>query len=266
VPTIRIGRYEFSLRQTLGFIALIVAWWWFARQLGPARLPAPEAVFERFFEVLTSSPEISAQGGGSDGILPHLIASIIRVIIGGTVGISLGIGVGLLMGWSRKVRDLLEPPIEIFRAIPPLALAPFFLIWFGPTTTTQFIMIIGYTFLALTINTIEAIKNVAPVHIQYAQTLGASRGQIYHTVILPAIVPELVGAIRVGIAISWGIAVVTELLGAPAGIGKVFSMMLGAQGLDIIIISIVYVTIAALMTDQIFVAISNVWTRWVPRE
>ena len=66
--------------------------------------------------------------------------------------------------------------------------------------------------------------------------MGASRGQVFRTIVLPAIIPELVGGIRVGVALAWGIAVVTELLGAPVGIGKVFSMMLTAQGLDIIII------------------------------
>ncbi len=265
VPTIRVDRNDFNLRQALGFVIVVIAWWLLARQLGQARLPSPQAVAARFVKVLSHSPEIAAQGGGSSGIGPHLVASIIRVFVGGTVGICLGAAVGLLMGWNKNINDLLEPPIEILRAIPPLALAPFLLIWFGPTTTTQFIMLIGYTCLVLVISTIEAIKNVPPVQIQYAQTLGASRGQIYRTIILPAIVPELVGAVRVGIAISWGIAVVTELLGAPLGIGKIFSMMLVAQGLDIIIIGIVYVTIVALITDQFFVLISNRWTQWVPR-
>ena len=174
VLTIRVGRIDFNLRQVLGFVIFVIAWWLLARQLGQARLPSPQAVAARFVKVLSHSPEIAAQGGGSSGIGPHLVASIIRVFAGGTVGICLGAAVGLLMGWNKHVNDLLEPPIEILRAIPPLALAPFLLIWFGPTTTTQFIMLIGYTCLVLVISTIEAIKNVPPVQIQYTQTLGAS--------------------------------------------------------------------------------------------
>ena len=68
-----------------------------------------------------------------------------------------------------------------------------------------------------------------------------------------------------GIALSWGIAVVTELLGAPLGIGKVFSMMLTAQGLDIIIISILYVSLVALATDRLIVLAGGRVTRWLPR-
>jgi ABC-type nitrate/sulfonate/bicarbonate transport system permease component len=265
VPAIRVGRLEINIRHALGFMVILVAWWWIARQLGPARLPAPGVVAERFFPVLTHSPEIFAQGGGHQGIGPHLVASVVRVLLGATIGMSLGIGVGLMMGWSQTIGDLLRSPIEVLRAVPPLALAPFLLIWYGPTITTQMGMLILYTFLALVINTVAAIRNVSPVHVQFAETLGATHGQVYRTVILPAIVPELVGGIRVGIALSWGIAVVTELLGAREGIGKVFSMMLTAQGLDIIIISIIYVTLIALVIDLIFVRVADRWTRWVPR-
>ena len=166
---------------------------------------------------------------------------------------------------AGQFRDFIQPPIEVMRAIPPLAIAPMLLIWFGPTATTQYVMLIGYMFLAIVINTLEAIRNVPQVSIHYALTMGASRGQVFRTIVLPAIVPELVGGIRVGVALAWGIAVVTELLGAPVGIGKVFSMMLTAQGLDIIIISIFYVTIVAFATDRLVVLVAGYVTRWMPR-
>ena len=261
----RIGPIHFHLRQTLGFALILAAWIAFAEWLGPARLPSPAAVASRLFEILVRSPEIAAQGGGSQGITPHFTASIVRVLVGGAIGMSLGVAVGLAMGWIRGLRDFIQPPIEILRAVPPLAIAPILLIWFGPTATSQYVMLIGYTFLAIVINTLEAIRNVPPVHVQYARTMGASRGQVFRTIVLPAIVPELVGAIRVGIALSWGIAVVTELLGAPLGIGKVFSMMLTAQGLDIIIISILYVSLVALATDRLIVLAGGRVTRWLPR-
>jgi NitT/TauT family transport system permease protein/sulfonate transport system permease protein len=262
---IRIGRREINIRHVVGFAILLLAWWWAADRLGTARLPTPRVVAEGLFPVMFKSAKIEAQGGGGSGMGGHLVASLIRVMVGGTIGIALGIGVGLLMGWSWRLNDLLQGPIEIVRAVPPLALAPFFLIWFGPTAETQYAMLILYLFLALVIATMAAIRNVPPVHLHYAATLGANRLQIYRTVVLPAIVPELVGAIRVGIALAWGIAVVTELLGAHDGMGKVFSMMLTAQGLDVIIIGIIWVTAVALVTDMIFLAISNQWTRWVAR-
>jgi len=126
-------------------------------------------------------------------------------------------------------------------------------------------MLISYTFLTLTVYTFEAIRNVDHLIIRYAQTLGANKYQIFKTIVLPSIIPELIGGIRVSIALSWSIAVVSELLGAKLGIGKIFSMMLSAQGLDIIIISIIYVTFVAAITDQVFLKISNFFTKWVER-
>ena len=253
------------IKNSLGFIFLIICWFFLAETLGASRLPSPTVIVERFISVLFASPEISAQGGGADGIYPHFTASIIRVYIGGTVGIVLGVLCGLIISLNKIINEIFQPIIEIFRAIPPLAIAPLLLIWFGPTSTSQYIMLISYTFLTLTVYTYEAIKNVDPLIIKYAQTVGANKNQIFRTVVLPSIIPELIGGIRVSIALSWSIAVVSELLGAKFGIGKIFSMMLVAQGLDIIIISIIYVTFIAALTDQIFLTISNFFTRWVDR-
>ncbi len=253
------------IKNSLGFIFIIICWYLLADTLGASRLPSPNVIIERFISILFASPEISAQGGGAEGIYPHFIASIIRVYIGGTIGILLGILCGLIISLNKIINEIFQPIIEIFRAIPPLAIAPLLLIWFGPTSTSQYIMLISYTFLTLTVYTYEAIKNVDPLFIKYAKTVGANTNQIFKTVILPSIIPELIGGIRVSIALSWSIAVVSELLGAKFGIGKIFSMMLVAQGLDIIIISIIYVTFIAALTDQIFLKVSNFFTRWVDR-
>jgi len=253
------------IKNSLGFLFLFFCWFYLANNLGPSRLPSPSVIIERFISVLFASPEISAQGGGGDGIYPHFLASIIRVYIGGTVGVLLGIFCGLLISINKTINEIFQPIMEIFRAIPPLAIAPILLIWFGPTSTSQYVMLISYTFLTLTVYTFEAIRNVDHLIIRYAQTMGANKKQIFKTIVFPSIIPELIGGIRVSIALSWSIAVVSELLGAKLGIGKVFSMMLVAQGLDIIIISIIYVTLIAALTDQIFLALSNFFTRWVDR-
>ena len=92
------------------------------------------------------SPAISAQGGGANGIYPHIIASVVRVYIGGTIGILLGILCGLTISINKTINEIFQPIMEIFRAIPPLAIAPILLIWFGPTSTSQYVMLISYTF------------------------------------------------------------------------------------------------------------------------
>jgi ABC-type nitrate/sulfonate/bicarbonate transport system permease component len=154
------------------------------------------------------------QGGGSNGILHHLLYSFQRTLLGSGIGVVLGVMCGLLMAFERRARLFLEAPIETMRMIPPLAAIPFFLMWFGPTETAQLTMVAFYCFFMMIINTVSAVANTSPIYTDYARTLGASKVRVYWTVILPAIVPELIGGIRVVIGVSWGIQIVTELMGA----------------------------------------------------
>ncbi len=180
------------------------------------------------------------------------------------MGGALGIGIGLAMGWSNRFRSLLELPIEVFRSIPPLAAIPFFLMWFGPAALTQFAVLVFYASLRLVINTVEAIRNVPPVVSQYAQTLGATPGQVYRTVILPGIVPELVGGMRVAFAASWGLEIVAELLGSPAGIGKLFAYLVPMLRPDLIIALVAWVTLVAVGLDQfLLLPLVRMSTRWL---
>jgi ABC-type nitrate/sulfonate/bicarbonate transport system permease component len=90
--------------------------------------------------------------------------------------------------------------------------------------------------------------------------------QVYRTVVFTAIIPELVGGIRLAIAVSWGIQIVTELVGAQQGMGQVFSMAMPMQALDLIIVGVLWITILAATTDMPLVWAARIVTRWVPIE
>lgn len=259
-----IGKLQVNLLSFLGIGIFLAVWYFLSNRLGPMRLPPPHDVIYMFFTSLTFSRELLVQGGGNQGLLPHLIYTFTRTLLGGAVGITLGILVGLAMGWSQRLRYFLEPPIELIRTIPPLAAAPFFLMWLGPTPISHFGMLVFYTFLILVINTLEAIRNVPLVYHQYAATMGASRAQIFRTVVLPAIVPELTGAVRVAIGVCWGIQVVVELLGAPRGMGQVFNMLLSVQRLSLIMAGILWITVMAVAVDFVFTRFARFLTRWQP--
>lgn len=261
---LRIGRYNINLLNILGLVLFVALWWAAALKLGRTRLPAPDVVFSRFFTALTWSRELIIQGGGKHGFAPHLWYTFTRTIFGASIGIALGISVGLAMGWSQKLSYVLSPPLEAIRTIPPLAAAPFFLMWFGPTPSAQMGMLVFYCFLMLVINTTSAIRTVPPVYLQLAMTQGANRGQAFRTVILPAIVPALVGGIRVAIGVSWGIEIVVEMLGAPKGMGQIFAMLLSLQSLDLIMAGIIWIALMAVAVDFVFTRFARHITRWMP--
>ena len=262
--SLKLGRYRISLLSVIGLLLFLSIWWLAALQLGRTRLPSPDVVIVRFFSSVVWARELVVQGGGKYGLQPHLVYTFTRTILGTSIGIGLGILVGLAMGWSQKLGYFLGPPVDAIRTIPPLAAAPFFLMWFGPTPTMQLGMLVFYCFLMLVINTISAIRNVPPVYSQFAQTQGASRGQVFRTVVLPAIVPELVGGIRVAIGVSWGIEIVVEMLGAPRGMGQVFGMLLSLQALDLIMAGIIWIALMAVVVDYVFARVASYVVRWMP--
>jgi len=247
-----------------GILLALAVWKGLSAWLGEFKLPSVETTWRAMTADLTQSSILEMQGGGSDGIWPHLLYTFERTLLGSAIGVILGVSFGLLIGYSRVLRLLLEAPIETMRTVPPLAAIPFFLMWFGPTQTAQLTMMAFYCFFMLLINTVSAIANVNPVYIQYAETLGATKAQVYRTVFLPAIIPELIGGVRVVIGVSWGIQIVTELMGAQEGMGQVFSMAIPMQALDLIIAGILWITLLAATTDLLFLWAARTFTRWAP--
>jgi ABC-type nitrate/sulfonate/bicarbonate transport system permease component len=251
--------------QVSGIITALAGWWLVAEGVGPSRLPTPWQQAGALAEVVWFSPILAARPGGSGRLVGDVLYTSARCVTGALVGGALGIGLGLVMGWSRQVRAVLELPIEVFRSIPPLAAIPFFLMWFGPAALTQVLLLVFYSFLRLVINTVEAIRNVPPVVSQYARSLGATPAQIFRTVILPGIIPELIGAMRVALAACWGLQIVAEFLGSPAGVGKLFGYLVPLLRPDLIIALIIWLTVVAVGLDQfVLVPLARRATRWVP--
>lgn len=155
-------------------------------------------------------------------LLPSIGSTLLRVVLGFMLGSVVGVITAIVMSWNRTVLALLEPIVEIIRPIPVLALIPLFILWFGLGETGKILIIATGSFVTLVVNTREAIRNVKPVYIEAAQTLGAStKGQIFRTVTLRAITPEIVAGFRVAAAASFGLAAAAEFLGAQQGVGYI---------------------------------------------
>lgn len=199
-------------------------------------------------------------------VLPVAVgASVGMTMTGLAIGLVIGVGSGLLMAYSPIVRDLLSDVMDIMRPVPVFALIPLFALWFGIGIAPQIAIIALGTSMVLGVTTVSAIRNVSPTHIKAALTLGASRGQVYRTVIVPSIVPHLLGSIRVAAAASWGLDVAAEFLGAQQGLG--YTMIVRQQYLDtsgIILICIIY-SVLALALDYIIRHLEAPMTRWTDR-
>lgn len=222
------------------------------RMVAPLFLPSPRDLF-------ASLVSLAGQLPGS------LAASLTMTLLGFVLGTLAGAVLGLVMAYSRFTREVFGGVLDFMRPVPIFALIPLFILWFGLGAAPQVAIIVLGTSLIIGVTTIEAIKNVPPVFIRAALVLGASRSTVYRTVIVPSIVPHLLGAVRVAAATSWGLSVAGEFIGAQVGLG--YLMIVRQQYLDtsgVVLIVLIYCTLALLL-DKLIVLAERPITRWSDR-
>ena len=243
-----------TVRRVVVPVAIIVAWVLVSTSdlVRDVFLPSPGELWDAF-------------RGLESNLGAALRSSVTMVIVGFGIGTSLGIGLGLFLGYSKHMRELLGGVLDFLRPVPIFALIPLFILWFGIGKTPQITLIALGTSVILGVTTVEAIKNVNPVHIRAALTLGASRLEIYRTIIVPSIFPHLIGAIRVAAAAAWGLDVAAEFIGAQEGLG--YLMIIRQQYLDtssLLLIVIIY-SILAVGFDFLIRMAARPALRWTER-
>lgn len=149
----------------------------------------------------------------------HVAATLERVVLGFSTGAVLALALGLPAGRVGAIRNLLEPVVEILRPVPPLAMLPLFIVWVGIGETSKVAFITYATFFPVFLTTVHAVQQVDPLLLRAAASLGARRTQLFFRVVLPAALPEILTGIRLGVALSFFVIVISEFIGAEQGLG-----------------------------------------------
>jgi ABC-type nitrate/sulfonate/bicarbonate transport system permease component len=176
--------------------------------VNPVLLPTPVEVGRVAVE-LTRSGELAR----------HFVTSLGRIAQGFGLAAVAALGLGLLVGLCVPLRLMTEPVIEFVRPIPPLAFLPMFLVWFGLGEASK-VAFIGYTtFFPMFVAIAAAVLRVDVVLLRAAASLGATRADLVRRVMLPAALPGIVVALRVGVGLALFVIVGAEFMGADAGLG-----------------------------------------------
>ncbi|OLA99978.1 MAG: hypothetical protein AUH77_00845 [Candidatus Rokubacteria bacterium 13_1_40CM_4_69_39] len=156
-----------------------------------------------------------------DGSLAHHLAvSALRIVEGFGLAAAAALALGLLVAVSTPARLALEPVIEFVRPIPPLAFLPMFLVWFGLGETSKVAFIAYTTFFPMFVGTGASLLRVDVMLLRAAASLGASRRDLLRRVVLPAALPGIVVALRLGFGLAIFVIVGAEFMGADAGLGN----------------------------------------------
>jgi ABC-type nitrate/sulfonate/bicarbonate transport system permease component len=155
----------------------------------------------------------------------HVLYSLYRVGLGYGVAALLAIPLGLLMGWSPRIRRMINPLIELVRPIPPLAWIPIAIVWFGiGIQSAAFIIFLG-AFFPILLNTIAGVLSINPILVEAARTLHATEKKIFLKVLLPGSIPSIFVGMRIGIGIGWMTLVAAEFTGVKEGYGVGYMIM-----------------------------------------
>ncbi len=240
----------------LPWIVIVALWYAIARSgfINPALVPTPWQVARRFWELLT-------QGH----LLHDMYMSTQRVVLGVFFGIVLAVPVGFVLGWYREIRRFIDPVINFFRALPPIALIPLVIVYFGIGEVAKVVILFYASFFAGVIVMYEGIAQVSPIYVRVARTLGATDGEIFLKVIVPLAVPHMLTALRVALGVAWATLVAAELLAARQGLGAVIENAATFFQLDIIYVGIICIGFIALIMDLIIRAIARRLVSWQER-
>ncbi len=224
-------------------------------QMQPVWLPAPETVWARLITV-------ASDGYKNFTLMEHLGWSLLRVVVGFLAGALIGIPLGYAMGLSGWFRGWFDPIVEFMRPVPPLALIPLVIIWFGIGEEGKIILLFLASLWIMTISARAGVSGVKISKIHAAYSLGASKKQIMRLVIVPNSLPEIFTGARVSMGVCWGTVVAAELVAAQKGAGMMIINASKFQMTDLVIMGIVLIGVIGYGIDILMRISENYLVPW----
>ncbi|WP_344505938.1 ABC transporter permease [Dactylosporangium maewongense] len=221
---------------------------------GVSGLPGPRAVAVRAGELI------------ADGtLLDDTVASLRRVLTGFVLGSALAVPVGFLMGWYPVARALIEPYVQFFRTIPPLAIIPLAILLMGIGETPKVFVIFLAAFLSCVIATLQGVVSVDNTLINAARVLGAGDAVVFRRVVVPASAPFILVGMRVGLGAAWATLVAAELIAAQQGLGYRMQQAQIYYELATIFVGLITIGVLGLVMDRLLLAAEHRLTGWQER-
>ena len=202
--------------------------------------PGPVAVFNSFIELFTNG-----------SLINHSVASLYRVTIGFYIGALLGIPLGIILGRVTAIKFLVNPVIQFLRPISPLAWIPLSMLWFGIGDQPAIFLIFLSSFFPIVVATAIAVESINPIYFQVASNFNLSRIEMITKIVIPAIVPEVVTALRLTIAIAWLVVVAAEMIAVQSGLGYLILDSRNALRMDYVMVAMIVIGLIGLVLDMI---------------
>lgn len=184
-------------------------------------------------------------------LLCHTVASLYRVTAGFYLAVIFGIPIGILLGRFQSFQALINPLVQFLKPISPLAWIPMAMLWFGIGDKPAIFLIFLSSFFPLVVSTTIAVMNINPIYFQVAANFNFTRREIITKLIVPAIVPEVVTALRLSVTIAWLVVVAAEMIAVKSGLGYLILDSRNALRMDYVMDGMIVIGLIGLLLDDI---------------
>jgi len=193
----------------LGVAVLFLAAWHLAvKGSGRDIMPAP-------WQVVLGIGELQRNGL----LVPYVTASLFRVSWGFIIAVLVGVPFGLLLGWFRPAFMAFNPFVQALRPISPIAWIPLAILWFGVKDIAPIFLIFLASVFPITVSVMAAVQNIQSVYVRAARNFGLSGLSLFRRVVFPAVLPQIITALRIALGIAWLVLVAAEMLAVTSGLG-----------------------------------------------
>lgn len=232
-----------KMKQILPPLALITAvlavWWLVVIKTGSVIFPTP-------LQTVTGTLELAQEGV----LWKHISSSLFRVGTGFSLAILLAIPLGLWMGWVSGAYRTLNPFFQLLRPISPIAWIPVAILWFGVGEVSPIFIIFIASLFPMIVQTAAGVHTIERQYLRAARNFGVSRYKLFRQVVIPAVFPQIIVGMRIGIGVAWLVVVAAEMIALNSGLGYLIMDSRNAGNrYDLVIAAMVIIGIIGLLLD-----------------
>jgi len=233
--------------------ALIATWWGAVIATHSVIFPTPWKVITGTFELL------------KDGTLwRHIGASLLRVGLGFGLAVCVAVPLGLWMGWVAGAYRTLNPIFQILRPISPIAWIPIAILWFGVGDASPIYLIFISSVFPMVVQTTVGVHTIEKRYLRAAENFGVSRRTLFRQVVIPAVLPQVIVGMRIGLGVAWLVVVAAEMIALHSGLGyMIMDSRNAGNRYDLVIAGMIIIGLIGLSLDTTMRILEGTkWARW----
>jgi NitT/TauT family transport system permease protein len=223
-------------------IALIVGAWW------AVVIVSGSVVFPTPWQVVTGTLELIRDGT----LWQHIGASLFRVGTGFGLAVLVAVPLGLWMGWVKGAYITLNPLFQMMRPISPIAWIPIAILWFGVGDMSPIFLIFISSVFPMVVQTIAGVHTIEKRYLRAAANFGVSRATLFRQVVIPAVLPQIIVGMRIGLGVAWLVVVAAEMIALRSGLGYlIIDSRNAGNRYDLVVAGMIIIGLIGLLLDRL---------------